>query len=42
MKVWRGAKTGTDVRKTVNEEDLLNLGGVYGDRVPAIRWSTII
>ena len=30
-KVWRGAKIPDDVRKAVNEEDLLNLGGVYGD-----------
>ena len=32
VKVWRGAKTSADVRKAVNEEDLLNLGGVYGDK----------
>lgn len=30
-KVWRGAKIPENVRKAVNEEDLLNLGGVYGD-----------
>ncbi len=32
MKVWRGAKIPADVRKTINEEDLLNLSGVYGDK----------
>lgn len=32
VKVWRGAKIPADVRKAVNEEDLLNLGGVYGDK----------
>jgi hypothetical protein len=28
VKVWRGAKIPADVRKAVNEENLLNLGGV--------------
>ena len=32
LKVWRGAKILADVRKAVNEENLLNLGGVYGDK----------
>ena len=32
MKVWRGDKIPADVRAAVNEEGLLNLGGVYGDR----------
>ena len=32
VKVWRGAKIPIEVRKAVNEEDLLNLGGVYGDK----------
>ena len=32
VEVWRGAKIPADVRAAVNEEDLLNLGGVYGDR----------
>lgn len=32
MKVWRAGKIHADVRAAVNEEDLLNLGGVYGDR----------
>lgn len=32
VKVWRGANIPADVRKAVNEEDLLNLGGVYGDK----------
>jgi len=31
VKVWLGAEIPTDVQKTVVEEDLLNLGGVYGD-----------
>jgi hypothetical protein len=31
IKVWRG-DIHADVRAAVNEEDLLNLGGVYGDR----------
>ena len=29
--VWRGAKIPADVRKSINEEDILNLGGTYGD-----------
>jgi hypothetical protein len=32
VKVWRGAKIPADVRKAVNKENLLNLGGVYGDK----------
>ena len=32
VKVWSGAKIPADVRKAVNEEDLLTLGGVYGDK----------
>ena len=32
VKVWRGARIPPDVRKAVNEENLLNLGGVYGDK----------
>ena len=32
VKVWRGAKIPADVRASVNEEGLLNLGGVYGDQ----------
>jgi len=32
VKVWRGARIPADVRKAINEEDLLNLGGVYGDK----------
>lgn len=31
-KVWRVAKIPADVRKAINEEDLLNLGGIYGDK----------
>lgn len=32
VRIWRGAKIPADVRKAVNEENLLNLGGVYGDK----------
>ena len=32
FKAWRCAKIPADVRKAINEEDLLNLGGVYGDK----------
>ncbi len=32
VKVWRGAEIPEDVRKAINEENLLNLGGVYGDK----------
>ena len=32
VKVWRGAKIPPDVRAAVNAENLLNLGGVYGDK----------
>lgn len=32
LKVLRGGEIPANVRAAVNEEDLLNLGGVYGDR----------
>ncbi len=32
VKDWRGARIPAEERKVVNEEDLLNLGGVYGDK----------
>lgn len=32
MKVWRGTKIPAEVRKAINDENLLNLGGVYGDK----------
>ncbi len=32
VKAWRGAEIPADVRTAVNEENLLGLGGVYGDR----------
>ena len=32
VKVWRGGRIPAEVRKAVNEENLINLGGVYGDR----------
>ncbi len=31
VKVWRGAKIPAEIRKAINEEDILNLGGDYGD-----------
>jgi len=31
-KIWCGAKIPVDVRKAVNDENLLKLGGVYGDK----------
>jgi len=32
VRVWRGAKIPADVRTAINAENLLNLGGVYGDK----------
>ena len=32
VKTWRGAESPADVRGVINAEDLLNLGGVYGDK----------
>ncbi|MEA1971593.1 MAG: hypothetical protein U9N37_08275 [Thermodesulfobacteriota bacterium] len=32
VKVWRGAKIPAEVRKAINKEDLLSLGGVYGNK----------
>lgn len=32
VKVWRGARIPSDVKKAINEETLLNLGGVFGDK----------
>lgn len=32
VKIWRGAEIPADVRGVINAEDLLNLGGVYGDK----------
>ena len=32
MKVWCGAKIPAEIRKAINEEDILNFGGVYGDK----------
>lgn len=32
IRTWRGAKIPAEVRKSINEEDILNLGGVYGDK----------
>lgn len=31
VKTWRGAEIPADVRGEINAEDLLSLGGVYGD-----------
>jgi len=32
VKVWQGGKIPANARKAINEENLLNLGGVYGDK----------
>ncbi|GEM_PF-5437303 len=32
VKIWCGANILKNVRKTIHEEDLFNLGGVYGDK----------
>ncbi len=32
VKIWRGAKIPADMRAAVSGEDLLNLGGVYGNK----------
>ena len=32
VNTWRGAKIPAEVRKSINEEDILNLGGVHGDK----------
>ena len=32
VKVWSWTKIPAEVRKAINEENLLNLGGIYGDR----------
>ncbi|MBW2561679.1 MAG: hypothetical protein JRE40_12605 [Deltaproteobacteria bacterium] len=32
VKVWRGAKIPAEVREAINEEDLLSLGGAYGNK----------
>lgn len=31
VKIWRGSKIPPDVRKSINEENILNLAGTYGD-----------
>jgi hypothetical protein len=33
--IWRGREIPTDVRRALSNEDLLNLGGIYGDRTAA-------
>lgn len=32
VKVWRGSEIAADVRAAINMENLLNLGGFYGDK----------
>ena len=32
VKVWSGTKILAEVRKAINQENLLNLGGIYGDK----------
>ena len=31
-KVWRGSKISSEIRKSINEENILNMGGVYGNK----------
>lgn len=32
VKKWRGPKISAEARKSINEENLLNLAGTYGDK----------
>ena len=32
VKIWHGAEISADVRTAINAENLLNLGGLYGDK----------
>jgi len=32
MKVWRGSQINAEILKSFHNEDILNLGGTYGDR----------
>jgi len=32
VRTWRGTKIPPEVRKAINEENVLDLGGVYGDK----------
>lgn len=32
VKTWRGAGISADIRKSINKENILALGGVYGDK----------
>ena len=32
VRTWRAAEIPAEVRKSINEQDILKLGGVYGDR----------
>jgi len=32
VKVWRGAEISSEVRKAIRGENMLNFGGVYGDK----------
>ena len=32
VRSWRGARIPPEVRKAINEENILNLGGTYGDK----------
>ncbi len=32
VRTWRGSEIPAEVRKSINEENVLNLGGVYGDK----------
>lgn len=32
VRTWRGMKISAELRKSINDENLLNLGGVYGHK----------
>jgi len=32
MKVWRGSQIDAEIIRSIHNEDILNLGGVYGDK----------
>ena len=32
MRTWSGGQISPEIRKAIHEDDILNLGGVYGDK----------
>jgi hypothetical protein len=32
VRTWSGVRISQDIRKAIHEDDVLNLGGVYGDK----------